>query len=200
MSRRTLTRFAVPATLVTACALIASGCSSGDSGPNASAPSSFKTVAQINAHPVSDLKQGGNLNYPISQVVANYNYDDVNGASVDLNNIYEASMPTPEKADADGSVHTDTDYFTSIDSATVNGKFTVTYNINPKAKWSNGRPIDWTDLKANWNAQNGKDTTYEIAASNGYDQIESVVRGTNDQQAVVTYTKPRSTDLYLSGG
>ncbi|MBJ7291874.1 ABC transporter family substrate-binding protein, partial [Williamsia sp.] len=71
----------------------------------------------------------------------------------------------------------------------VNGKQTITYDINPKAKWSTGRPLDYRDLVANWTSQNGKDTAYEASSTAGYDRIESVVRGTTDQQAIVTFSK-----------
>ena len=69
-----LFRALVPiAVAVTTVGLVA-GCSSGDSGPNPDAPASFDSGEQINPHPISDLQQGGNMNFPLSQVPTNYNY------------------------------------------------------------------------------------------------------------------------------
>lgn len=61
LMRAKLFRALVPiAVAVTTVGLVA-GCSSGDTGPNADAPASFDSGAQINPHPISDLQQGGNM-------------------------------------------------------------------------------------------------------------------------------------------
>ncbi|MGJ0117960.1 ABC transporter family substrate-binding protein [Williamsia sp. MIQD14] len=185
MRRRTL-RAIVPLAAVIAAAGLLAGCSSGNNG-GARGPDSFVTTAQVNPHPISDLKQGGNLNFPLSQVPVNFNYYQIDGTQVDTNRFYLALMPTAFRAAPDASLSVDTDYFTSINETFVNGKQTVTYDINPKATWSTGRPIDYTDLVTNWTALNGKDTAYEASSTAGYDRVESVVRGSSDKQAIVTY-------------
>ncbi|WP_328858823.1 ABC transporter family substrate-binding protein [Williamsia herbipolensis] len=187
MRRRTI-RAIVPLAAVIATAGLLAGCSSGNSG-NANAPSSFSAQAQNNPHPISDLKQGGNMNYRIESVIPNYNYLQIDGTLGDLNRVYLATMPTPFLAAADASLSVNKNYFTNIVESEVNGKQTITYDINPKAKWSTGRPLDYRDLVANWTAQSGKDTAYEASSTAGYDRIESVVRGSSDQQAIVTFAK-----------
>ncbi|MGU3291939.1 ABC transporter family substrate-binding protein [Williamsia sp. M5A3_1d] len=178
----------MPLAAVIATAGLLAGCSSGNNG-GATGPDSFSAGAQINPHPITDLKQGGNMNYRIEGVIPNYNYLQIDGTLGDLNRVYLATMPTPFTAAADASLSVNKDYFTDIVESEVNGKQTITYDINPKAKWSTGRPFDYRDLVANWAAQNGKDTTYEASSTAGYDRIESVVRGSSDQQAIVTFSK-----------
>ncbi|MGU3435869.1 ABC transporter family substrate-binding protein [Actinomycetes bacterium M1A6_2h] len=182
-------RALVPIAVALTTAGFLAGCSSGGSGPNPDAPSSFSTNAQLNEHPVSDLAEGGNFNFPLSQAVANYNYYQIDGTNVDTNRFYQALMPHSFTAAADASLTVNTDDFTDITESEVNGKQTITYNINPKAKWSSGRNIDYTDLVATANANSGKDPAYEASSTAGYDKVESVVRGDNDQQVILTFSE-----------
>jgi len=79
-----------------------------------------------------------------------------------------------------------TDFFTSIEK-TSNSPQTIEYKINPKAKWSDGTAVTWEDLKDLWVASNGKNTAYKISGSQGWDQISSVEKGANDQDAIVKF-------------
>lgn len=185
MTRRLL-RAAIPLAVAVTAAAALVGCSSGDTG-NPNAPASFAATAAINPHPLSDLRQGGNMNFPLSQVPANFNYYQIDGTQVDTARFYLALMPRSFTAAADASLSVDTDYFSSITESTVNGKQTITYDINPKATWSSGRPIDYTDLVATWTADNGKNTKYQASSTAGYDRVESLVRGSSDKQAILTF-------------
>jgi peptide/nickel transport system substrate-binding protein len=69
-------------------------------------------------------------------------------------------------------------------------KQVVTYDINPKARWYDDTPITWVDFEAQWEALNGTDPAYRVASTQGYDKIESVVRGRDDREAVVTFRRP----------
>ncbi|MEJ7718607.1 MAG: ABC transporter substrate-binding protein [Thermoleophilaceae bacterium] len=66
----------------------------------------------------------------------------------------------------------------------------VTYRLNPKARWSNGRQIDWTDYEAQWKALRGTDEAYQVASNSGYERVGSVRRGRDDLEVVVTYAQP----------
>ncbi|MGZ6898800.1 MAG: ABC transporter family substrate-binding protein [Acidimicrobiia bacterium] len=78
----------------------------------------------------------------------------------------------------------------------VGGKQTVTYDINPKAVWSDGQPITSTDFKYTWDQiVNGSD----IYDTSGYSQIASV-DDSNPQQAVVTFSSPYASWKGLFGG
>ena len=69
---------------------------------------------------------------------------------------------------------------------TVNGKETVTYKINPAAKWSDGQPITSHDFKYTWQQIA---TGADIYDKTGYTQIESV-SDTDPKTAVVTFATP----------
>lgn len=69
---------------------------------------------------------------------------------------------------------------------TVNGKQTVTYAINPDAKWSDGEPITSTDFKFSWQQIT---TGADIYDKTGYTQIESI-DDTDPKTAIVTFATP----------
>jgi peptide/nickel transport system substrate-binding protein len=82
--------------------------------------------------------------------------------------------------------HPDPDYLVSA-KVTSTGPQVVTYTLNPKATWSNGKRLSYRDFAALWKALNGTDDSYLVADSNGYSQISSVTRGANDQEVKVTF-------------
>jgi peptide/nickel transport system substrate-binding protein len=79
-------------------------------------------------------------------------------------------------------------------SSTEAGKFTVTYQLNEKAVWSDGTPMSWKDYEYTYRIQKSNDPKKggcaAILATTGYDQIDSVKAGDSDKQVVVTYAKP----------
>ncbi|HUV10425.1 MAG TPA: ABC transporter substrate-binding protein [Acidimicrobiia bacterium] len=79
---------------------------------------------------------------------------------------------------------------------TVDGKQTVTYEINPDAVWSDGEPITSSDFLYTWDQiANGED----IYDATGYDKIEGV-DDSDPSTAVVTYADPYGGWKGLFGG
>lgn len=147
------------------------------------------TVNDMAATPRSGVKTGGKFVWGTSQTVANFNYNEVDGPQVDAFYIDSAILPSPFHFDAKALPTVNTDYFTSITKKSST-PLVIDYKINPKAKWSDGKPISWTDIQAQAAALTGKAKGYNIAGSQGYDQIGSVKKGANDLEAVVTFATP----------
>ena len=79
------------------------------------------------------------------------------------------------------------DYLASEPVLVTEPKQVVTYNINPKASWYDGTPMTWEDFHWHWRALNGSNKAYQISSSTGYSDIESVTRGRDDREVVVTF-------------
>ncbi|MEO6881844.1 MAG: ABC transporter family substrate-binding protein [Mycobacteriaceae bacterium] len=193
MSRiRRAWRLAAP---LAAVALIAGACSSGGgSGSDTKAagqPVAKKGSSDINPQPVDKLKAGGDFRWAIGEIPPNFNYNEVDGTLSDNFDIIAPMYPKPFIAAADGTLTVDKDYFTDV-KLTSTSPQVVTYTINPKAKWNDGRALDWEDIKAQATALNGTDTKFQLSSSTGYSQIEKVAQGTDAQQAVVTFKTPFS--------
>ncbi|WP_405590774.1 ABC transporter family substrate-binding protein [Streptomyces sp. NBC_01190] len=190
--KRTRMSVAVVA-LATAGTLALTACGGGDgksdAGPKKnSVPKS--SVNDISATDRGQLKQGGTLNWPLGEIAENFNYNEIDGTLADGLDVERALMPITMLSDAAGTVSPNPDYLTSATADDSSGKQVVTYEINPKAKWSDGTPMSWKDFEASWKAMNGKDKKYKISSSTGYELIASVAKGKTDQEAVVTFSSP----------
>jgi peptide/nickel transport system substrate-binding protein len=164
-----------------------SGSGSNNGGGNGQAASA--TENDINPVDRADLKQGGDLRWALSEIPPNFNYNELDGTLDDNWQVLQALMPQSFLAAADASPSVDKDYFTNIELTSKDPQV-VTYDINPKATWSDGTPISAQDMIAQWQALNGTNPAYNISSSNGYEQIAKVEQGDSEKQAVVTFANP----------
>lgn len=171
-----------------AVALGASACSSSKSSPAPKAAPKA-TVNDINPVPRSQLKQGGTLTWPLDQFSTQWNYNEADGPETSTAAVVQALLPSYFHFDAGGTPSANTDYLTGEPTvSTVGGKQTVTYELNPKAKWSNGTPITEADFAAQWKALNGTNSAYNVASTTGYSQISNVAAGKSPEEVVVTFS------------
>jgi peptide/nickel transport system substrate-binding protein len=166
-------------------ALALTACGGGGGAP----PTKALGSTDINPQPRDNVRDGGDLRIPMQTLPSNFNYNEVDGPGVDLGAIDEAVLPKTFNGTADGGTALNSDYLTSAD-VTSTAPQVITYTINPKAVWSDGSPITWRDFQVYWQALNGTNPAYQVAGTNGYSDIRSVSRGTDDKQAVVTFEKP----------
>ncbi|WP_102143695.1 ABC transporter family substrate-binding protein [Mycobacterium hubeiense] len=182
-----LRRLAV-ATLIAALTL--SSCSRGtDEPPPAGGAAEVGTTNDINPQDPATLQKGGNLRLALTAFPANFNSLHIDGNVADAASMLRATMPRAFHVGSDGSTSVNTDYFTSVELTGTNPQ-EVTYTINPKATWTDGTPITWEDIASQINATSGKDKAFAIASPNGADRVESVTRGVDDRQAIVTFAQP----------
>lgn len=171
-----------------AVALGASACSSSKSSstPKAAPKAS---VNDVNPVPRSQLKQGGTLTWPMDQFSTQWNYNEVDGPETSTNDVIGSMMPILFHFDAGGTPSANLDYLAGEPTvSTAGGKQTVTYELNPKAKWSTGTPISEADFAAQWKAMNGTDSAYDTATTTGYQQVSNVAQGKSPQEIVVTFS------------
>ena len=156
-------------------------------GGQAQAPA--LTENDVNPIPRDRLPAGGTFRWPIGNLPLNFNYYQVDGLTYENERVMSALLPSTFHFDAAGTPATDPDLLESVE-LTATPHQVVTYRINPNAVWSDGTPITWRDFEAQWKALNGKNPAYQIASANGYDRIASVVRGSTEREAVVTFATP----------
>jgi peptide/nickel transport system substrate-binding protein len=95
----------------------------------------------------------------------------------------------------DLSLKYNSDLFTSEPTSQVNGDSqTVTYKVNPKANWSDGKPINVDDFKYSWQIQKSADASKggcaALLSTTGYDQIQSVQGSDNGKTVTVKLSPP----------
>jgi peptide/nickel transport system substrate-binding protein len=181
-------RFVIlPAVLV---ALALSGCGSGGPSGTKGSPGPSATENDVNRTDRDQLAEGGTLRWPIAQLPPNFNTAELDGSLADTGAVMGGLLGSPFNFDATGQPVLNTDYVESAELTATAPKQVVSYKINPKAKWYDDTPITWVDYEAQWKALSGTNPAYRVASTQGYEKIESVVRGSDDREVVVTFRQP----------
>jgi glutathione transport system substrate-binding protein len=183
---RATSRALVAISLSVASALVLSACG-GSAG--SSAPPPTKQIGQndINPTPRDKVKQGGTVQWGIEGYPGNFNEFSIDSGSGDTGAVVQSFMPQPAISDAAGTWGPDHDYAQSFQLISTDPQ-KVEYKLNPKAHWSDGTPITWADYKSEWQALNGKNTTFLANSTAGYSSIADISRGTDDYDFTVTYS------------
>lgn len=179
-----------------AAAIVLAGCSSssnagqsGAGGASASASIAAPPLSDINEQPRSNLKQGGTLRDTISELPANWNWYTVAGNTLDLNNVYAYTAPQFWIYNKDATFKPNPTFLTSyaVKEATSSSPQVVTLNLNPKAVWNDGTPITWKDFAGTWKATSGENPKYDVASTDGFNQISGVKQGDSASQVLISF-------------
>jgi peptide/nickel transport system substrate-binding protein len=158
----------------------------GDSSPPPQSPPT-SSENQINKQARDRLQDGGTLTWPLSGFPANFNYLQLDGTDLDTFHVMSALMPHTFDFNATGEPIYNKALLASEPQVKSDPKQVVAYRINPKAIWYDGTPITWEDFWAQWKATNGTNPAYSISTSNGMSQIESVEKGSDDREVMVSF-------------
>jgi len=187
-----------PALTAVVAAIVAvglSGCGGGGGdhrAPAAKAGRPDTTAGGPDVNPVGRdrLPDGGTLRWPLVATPPNFNTGELDGTSADTANVVGALLPSLFRFDSAARPTPNPDYLDSADLTARDPRQIVTYRINRRAVWDDGTPITEADFEAQWKALSGSNPAYRIASSSGYEQIDSVARGADDRQVVVTFRRP----------
>ena len=144
---------------------------------------------QINEVPVANLKQGGVFRFVQVDICPNFNTSAIEGNLLNCSQVMDAMLPRFIYFDKNAQLQIDPNYALDIKATRVDGKQTVTYLLNPKAKWSDGKTIGLADFVGMWNAQKKTGQGFNITSTVGYEKIESVKKGKTANEIVVTFTE-----------
>ncbi len=183
-------RIITTSAVIAAMGLVLSGCAGRTAPEGGAAPTALDpTASQINAHPVSDLKDGGDLRIPLSEFPEQWNYYHTDGSGVEARRVRQTVMPQSFVFDLDNNPVLDTNYLTKAELVSENPQ-TIEYQINEKATWSDGSPITWKDYEAVWKGSNGSDEAFLAGDTTGYRDIASVTMGATEKDFTVIMSKP----------
>ena len=144
---------------------------------------------QVNEVPVAKLKRGGVFRYVQVDICPNFNTSAIEGNLLNCGQVMSTMLPRYIYFDKNAVLQIDKNYALDVKAKRVNGKQTVTYTLNPKAKWSNGKTIGLADFVGMWNAQKKSGQGFNITSSAGYEKIESVKKGKTANEIVVTFSE-----------
>lgn len=112
----------------------------------------------INSHPVSDLKQGGEVRIPLGSLGPDFNTYSTSGDSYDtqivMSSIRAAGLWNITHL---GKYELNKDFALSFKPVEEGGKDVVYIELNPKAKFNDGTPIDYKALQSTWKIRKSSD-------------------------------------------
>lgn len=134
------------------------------------------------------MRDGGTLRWAVDAAPGTLNAFQ-SGANDATSLVAAAVLPAAFRLDGQGRPYLDTDLLRSAKVVRSEPQQVVSYRLNPKAVWSDGRPIAAADFAAQWKALRGTEDAYWTARNAGYDRISSVTAGKDAHEVKVTFEK-----------
>ncbi|MFI0774915.1 ABC transporter family substrate-binding protein [Streptomyces sp. NPDC021212] len=160
------------------------GCSSDDDdAPPSPAARDIAPASRMQTAP------GGTLRWALDARPATFNAFQTS-ADAGTERVAGAVLPALHTLDARGRPQLNRDYLESAEVVSREPKQVVVYKLNPKAVWSDGRPLGAEDFSAQWKALRGTENAYWTARNAGYDRIARIQPGEKDHEVKVTFAKP----------
>ena len=163
-------------------ALVAAACSKKTTSSGGTTTTGFDTNGQIV--------------YSLDQEPTNYNVLTTDGNEFDGLQIMDRVWPSVFHYDPKANVFLDTDLMQSVTITSTSPQIVV-YQINPKAKWQDGVPINADDFVYSWQAQSGLPQYNDVggkpfddASNSGYNQISAVTFSPDKFTVTTTYSTP----------
>lgn len=171
------------AALAGAAALALAGCSS----ETAAGPSVSGT--DIASAPRGGVRDGGTMRWAVDGVPATLNAYQAD-ADESSARIAGAVLPAMFRLDDRGAPRRDADFLADASVVANEPKQVVSYKLNPKARWSDGRAVSAEDFSAQWKALSGKNSAFWTSRNAGYDRIADVAQGADAHEVKVTFAAP----------
>ncbi|GGP93027.1 ABC transporter substrate-binding protein [Actinomadura coerulea] len=146
-------------------------------------------AADVNPTPRARVLNGGTLRWPLPEFPSQWNTNHINGAKGTVEHVVQGVLPYLMRADEKAVPHPVPEYLEAATVKRTRHGQTVTYRLNPRARWSDGRPIGYADFLAQAHALSGRDPRYEVSTVTGYRQIERVERGADEHEVEVTFDR-----------
>ncbi len=170
--RRTRTVAAVAGSI-----LLVGGCSwfSGDTEQpgGAATQQAADTRTAWERADVADVEPGGTLRLAVAEQPTNFNPAHADAAGSEVERLLGPTSGNAVRITADGGWEVDPDYARDVEVVDED-PFTVRVRLNPDAVWQGGTAITARDMTAYWKALRGSDDAYQVASSDGWDDIEDV--------------------------
>ena len=141
----------------------------------------------------SELKEGGELRLAFTGIPENFNPFNTNGytsGSITIQAAMNSAYAGGYKYDYTGKPSLNTDYITEYKAETKNGVQTVTFKINPKAKFNDGTPIDIESVRAAHKIFTAPAGEYQVTDAPMWKQVKSVEEDGDKFSVKVTMEKP----------
>ena len=135
-------------------------------------------------------QEGGTLNYAADQEPAGFNNNTSKDNGTSVANVTRNVFPVAFNLTPDFKVQMNKDLLLESAEQTNEDPQTIVYKIKQNAVWSDDTPITADDFIYLWENSNGTKKDNDVAATTGYDQMESVTGSDNGKTVTVVYKTP----------
>jgi peptide/nickel transport system substrate-binding protein len=174
--------------MISAGALIFAACSSNSSGGGTTTTQSSKSTTVTTV----GVTSGGNLTFALDEDLAGFNVNTSAASEFVLQEILDIVWPQVFIVNPQLQPVLNTQLMQSATQTSTSPQ-TIVYQINPKAVWQDGKPIDAADFVYNYDAQSGNktykdvgDKTFDAASTVGYNQIKTITGSSPANSAACT--------------
>jgi peptide/nickel transport system substrate-binding protein len=164
------------AALFLAFALVIAACGGGGGGGGDSGTSTA-------------TKDGGTLSYAADQEPTGFNANTSKDNGTSVLNVVINMFPPVFRLHPDYSVQLNKELMDSAEQTSTDPQ-TIVYKIKPEAVWSDGTPVSADDFIYLWKNLNGSIKGNDVAATTGFDQIQSVNGSDNGKTVTVVFSEP----------
>jgi peptide/nickel transport system substrate-binding protein len=137
----------------------------------------------------AQIQPGGTLNYAADQEPTGFNNSTSKDNGTSVANVVINMYPSAFHSQPDFTVKMDDAFLDSAEQTSADPQ-TIVYKIKENAIWSDDTPVSADDFVYFWENQNGTIKDNDVAATTGYDQIESVEGSDNGKTVTVVFKTP----------
>ncbi len=132
------------------------------------------------------IREGGTVRVAATFAVSGFNPNTSKDNSTAVQELAVTIYPSVFRIHPDLSVRLDQTFMTSAE-LTSHDPQTITYQIRPEARWSDGEPISATDFHYRWQNSNGSNSKIDTASTTGYDRIRQVTGSADSKTVTVVF-------------
>jgi peptide/nickel transport system substrate-binding protein len=161
------------------------------SGPGTKGTGAFAQCAsQANTCNSGSPASGSTLTYVLEKTIPGWNINLSTSNVFELAEVEDGILPQVYINTPDLKASLNTDLMVSAAQTKTNPQ-TLVYKINPKANWSDGKPIDFTDFKYLADVSDGKHCPKcGAASSSGYNDIKSMKSSDGGKTVTIVMSTP----------
>lgn len=149
-----------------------------------------RVTGDVNTANTAKVGTGGTVTYTITYPISNWNVLNTGGATYSVLDVAGVLMPGVFTMRPDGSPVRNEALVTSAEKVGDSPQ-TIKYTIDPKAVWSDGRPISADDFVYTWRALDPRQCPKCQAGNTaGYDRIKSVTGSDGGRTVTVVFDQP----------
>ena len=135
------------------------------------------------------IREGGTLSYAADQEPTGFNNNTSKDNGTSVLNVVINMFPPVFRLHPDYSVQLNKELMDSAEQTSTDPQ-TIVYKIKQEAVWSDGTPVSADDFEYLWKNLNGSIKDNDVAATTGYDQIQSVEGSDNGKTVTVVFSEP----------